>query len=155
MDLAIVVGVVIVAVLVLRQLAPGRASDSIRVGDDIAGQGVFAMDFLFLSYLASVMQRDGQTTDAAIEAAVRSHSRRLADADPNEAWNYRMDSFRQSTAEWPPEASHDFAIELERDWAPSAEDAARWSQLPAPVRASYIRQGKLMQGAVLKGFGAA
>lgn len=75
--------------------------------------------------------------------------------DPNAAWNYRMDTFRQSTAEWPAEASHDFGMELEQYWVPSAEDAARWVQLPASVRASYIRQGRLTQGAVLKGLGAA
>lgn len=33
--------------------------------------------------------------------------------------------------------------------------AACWAQLPAPVRASYVRQGRLMQGAVLTGLGAA
>jgi len=151
----VVVGAVIIAFLLLRLLTAGQAPQTTSRADDITGQGVFAMDFLYLRYLTSVMQRGGQASDADIGAAVRAHSRRLADSDPNAAWNYRTDTFRQSTAEWPAEASHDFDMELERDWAPSAEDAARWAQLPVTVRTSYIRQGRLMQGAVLKGLGAA
>lgn len=122
--------------------------------DDITGQGVFAMDFLFFRYLASVMEREGNASNVDVSGAVRAHSLRLADSDPNAAWSYRTDALPQTTAAWPAEARHDFLMELERHWAPSAEDAARWAQLPGPVRASYIRQGRLMQGAVLKGLGA-
>ena len=148
-------GAVLIAFLLWRLNGAHRVRESFSRADEIAGQGVIAMDRLFFRYLASVMQRSENKTDDEIAAAIREHARSLADADPNRAWNYRMAMIEQSAADWPSEASHDFNLELQKHWAPSAEESQQWSLLPAPVRSSYIRQGRAVNGAVMSAFGAA
>lgn len=123
-------------------------------GADITGRGLLDVDITFFAYLKSVMQRTTGASEAEVQAAVRAHARHLGDGDPHRAMEYRTAMHAQSARDWPPAASHDFALELDKPWAPSDAGLAYWQDLPRAVRESYMRQGALVLEAVMQGLAA-
>ena len=139
-------GIVILAFIAWHQGStsrPDRMQTTSRA-DVVSGQGLFAMDLTFFSYLESVMRRTRQASDAEVQTAIRSHATRLADQDPRCAIEYRSAMHAESARDWPPEASHDLVLEWERPWAPTPASDAVWRKLPTSVRGSYSRQGSVM-----------
>lgn len=112
--------------------------------EEVSGQGVMDMDRLFLRYLESVMRRAWEKSDAEIGAAVERHLVKLTD----------VEMVAESARTWPPAASHDYNLEMQRHWAPSGETEERWAKWPKRIQLSYMRQGRLMAGAVFGGLGA-
>lgn len=134
--------------------APVPSEESFGTIEKVSGQGVMDMDRLFLRYLESVMQRAWDKSEAEIKEAIERHLVKLTDPDPNQAWNYRMAMVSDAAGKWPPAASHDYNLELQRHWVPSAESEERWAKWPERIRVSYMRQGRLMTGAVFNGLTA-